>query len=456
MLLKNKNVMVYGAAKSGISAASLLQQVGVFVILYDSNTNLTKDDFRHRLNTESMFLLITGELPDYILPTLDLVVISPGVPLDHPDVIRIINKNIPIWGEIELAYRYTKGKIIGITGTNGKTTTTTLVGKIMKTYYPEVYVVGNIGNSYSDFVLSASENAVFVIELSSFQLETIHSFTPDVSAILNITPDHMDRHHTMEAYIAAKERIAMNQTRESVCILNYEDEHLRSIAHGLRSKVLFFSSRNALKEGLFLEDDDIYYAYEDKTQYICNVKELHLLGTHNYENVMAAVGIAITMGIPLSNIRKALINFKGVEHRIEYVECINGVTYYNDSKGTNPDASMKAIMAMKYPTILIAGGYDKKSSFDSWVASFGDKVKCLIVYGQTKNKIAKTARKHGFHNIIIVENLKEAVRLGAEKANPGDVVLLSPACASWDMFKNFEERGNLFKQYVRELMALEP
>ena len=452
MQLKDKKVMVFGAARSGVSAAGMLKKLGAFVILYDCNINLTRNEFEDKFETDEMFLFITGVLSEEILNTIDLLIISPGVPCDHPDIIRIKDKGIPIWGEIELAYRYTKGKIIGITGTNGKTTTTTLVGKIMRTYFPEVYVVGNIGNTYTDVALNSTEEAVTVIELSSFQLETIVEFKPDISTILNITPDHLDRHHTMEKYIAAKERIAENQTMSDLCILNYEDEFLRTIASRLHTNVIFFSSRRILEQGLYLEDDGIYYANGKSKFMICNIGELHVLGKHNYENVMAAVGIAITMGIPIESIRKALINFKGVEHRIEYVEMIHGVTYYNDSKGTNPDASVKAIQAMMNPTILIAGGYDKKVSFDNWIEAFEDKVKCLILLGQTKKQIAKVAKKHGFHNVIMVEDLQEAVRISAQKAIPGDVVLLSPACASWGMFKDFEQRGNLFKQYVREMI----
>lgn len=452
MQLKDKKVMVFGAAKSGISAAGLLQKLGAFVILYDCNTCLTRSDFGDKFDTDEMFLLITGFLSDEILDTVDLLIISPGVACDHPDILRIKDKNIPIWGEIELAYRYTKGIVIGITGTNGKTTTTTLVGKIMKSYFPEVYVVGNIGNSYTDIALETTENAIVVIELSSFQLETIHDFKPEVSAILNITPDHLDRHHTMEAYIAAKERIALNQTMSEICILNYEDETLRAMANRLHTKVMFFSSSRILEEGLYLEDDEIYYSYNKEKYYICNTGELHVLGKHNYENIMAAVGMAIKIGVPLEYIRKTVLNFKAVEHRIEYVECINGVTYYNDSKGTNPDASIKAIQAMRNPTILIAGGYDKKVTFDEWVDAFEDKVKYLVLLGQTKKQIAKTARKHGFSNIIMVDDLKQAVDISVEKAVPGDVVLLSPACASWGMFKDFEQRGNMFKQYVREML----
>ena len=452
MQLKDKKVMVFGAARSGVSATGLLQQLGAFVILYDCNTTLTKDDFVEKFETDEMFLLITGRLTDEIIATIDLLVISPGVPLDHPDILRIKENNIQIWGEIELAYRYTQGRIIGITGTNGKTTTTTLVGKLMKSYFTQVFVVGNIGNSYTDIALSTTKDSVTVIELSSFQLETIHEFKPEVSVILNITPDHLDRHHTMEEYISVKERIAQNQSKSELCILNYEDETLRHMAERLNTNLLFFSSRRELEEGLYLEEDEIYYSYQKNTQLICNINELHVLGKHNYENVMAAVGIAIHMGIPMELIRRTLLNFKAVEHRIEYVEKINEVTYYNDSKGTNPDASIKAIQAMKGPIILIAGGYDKKISFDSWVETFDGKVKYLILLGQTKKQIAKTARRHGFDNIILTQTLEEAVRISTEKAEPGDVVLLSPACASWGMFDDFEQRGNLFKEYVRGML----
>lgn len=452
MQLKNKTVMVYGAAKSGISATRLLQKLGAFVILYDGNVSITKFDFANQFDTEKDFTLITGVLSEEVIESIELLVISPGVPCDHPDIIRIKEKNIPIWGEIELAFRYTKGKVIGITGTNGKTTTTTLVGKLMKSYFPKVFVVGNIGDTYTDVALDTKEDTVTVIELSSFQLETIQTFRPEVSAILNITPDHLDRHHTMEEYIAMKERITLNQTTEELCILNYEDETLRNMADRLKAKVLFFSSKNELERGLYLEEDELVYSDSDVKLTVCNVNSLHVIGRHNHENVMVAVGIALRMGVPLECIRKTLLNFKGVEHRIEYVETIHGVTYYNDSKGTNPDASIKAIQAMKNPTVLIAGGYDKKVSFQPWIEAFEGKIKCLILIGQTKKQIAKAAKRQGVHPIFLTDTLEEAVKISAEQANEGDNVLLSPACASWGMFENFEQRGNLFKQYVRNLL----
>lgn len=452
MRLAGKNVLVYGAAKSGIGAAGMLQRLGAGVWLFDRNTKLTKEDLKDKLDINGQFTLLTGTLGEELLPVPELIVISPGVAADHPDILRLRKKNIPVWGEIELAYRYTKGKIIGITGTNGKTTTATLVGEIMKCYFHEVYVVGNIGDCYSAHALDTSEEAVTVIELSSFQLETIHTFKPDISIILNITPDHLDRHHTMDNYIAMKERITMNQTRSELCILNYEDETLRNMAERLNPKIMYFSSAQKLAEGLYLEGDNIWYSNRLKTEFVCDIKELKLLGRHNYENVMAAAGAAIALGIPLEYIRKAVLNFRAVEHRIEYVETIRGIAYYNDSKGTNPDASIRAVQAMRSPTILIGGGYDKKVPFDELIDSFQGKVKLLILFGQTAGQMAETARRHGFTNIIITESLKEAVHAGAESAADGDAVLLSPACASWDMFDNFEQRGKLFKEYVKELL----
>ncbi|MBE5967404.1 MAG: UDP-N-acetylmuramoyl-L-alanine--D-glutamate ligase [Lachnospiraceae bacterium] len=452
MQLKDKRVLVFGAAKSGISATKLLQKLETFVILYDSNTKLTVCDFEEKLDTKQNFTLLTGKLTEEIMDTLDLVVLSPGVPIDLPEVTLMKAKNIPVWGEIELAYQNTKGKVIGITGTNGKTTTTSLVGEIMNTYFNEVYVVGNIGNPYTDIALDTTDQSVVVAEISSFQLETIHDFKPEVSAILNITPDHLNRHHTMENYIQMKENIAKNQTMEDLCVLNYEDEILREMAGRLHTRIMFFSSARPLENGLFLQEGQIFYAKDNAVEKICNIHELKILGKHSYENVMAAVGIAITIGVPMDHIRKAITSFQAVEHRIEYVETIHGVRYYNDSKGTNPDASIKAVQAMTGPTILIGGGFDKGSEFDDWIKSFDGKIKYLVLLGQTREKIAGTARKHGFMNILMVDSLKDAVKVSAKKAEPGDAVLLSPACASWGMFDNYEQRGRLFKEYVREML----
>jgi UDP-N-acetylmuramoylalanine--D-glutamate ligase len=259
----------------------------------------------------------------------------------------------------------------------------------------------------------------------------------------------------MEKYIEAKVNITKNQDQNDVCVLNYEDSTLRKIGEKLKTKVFFFSSLHSLDNGIYLEEENIYYSIDKKRTLICNIHELNIFGRHSYENVMAATAIGISLGVPIDSIRKAIINFVAVEHRIEFVTTKNGITYYNDSKGTNPDASMKAIESMRTPTLLIAGGYDKGSDFDDWVEAFGSKIRCLVLLGQTKDKIAATARRHGFNNIIMVESLIEAVEVCAEKANQGDTVLLSPACASWGMFQNYEERGRLFKEYVKNLKNVE-
>lgn len=455
MDIKHKKVLVFGTGISGIAATKLLQQVEADITLYDGNVNQNKDDIVSKLPNDFSGNIILGELPEDFIKQLDLVVLSPGVPTDLEIVNKMRNSQIPIWGEIELAYYFSKGKIAAITGTNGKTTTTTLVGEIMKTYYKSVFVVGNIGVPYTEMVLNTTEDSITVAEMSSFQLETIHEFKPNVSAILNITPDHLNRHHTMEKYIEAKVNITLNQDKNDICVLNYEDSILREVGDHIKTNVFFFSSLHNLDNGIYLEEENIYYSINKKKIFICNIHELNIFGRHSYENVMAAVAIGISLGVPIDCIRKAIINFVAVEHRIEFVTTKNGVKYYNDSKGTNPDASMKAIESMQTPTLLIAGGYDKGSEFDEWVEAFGDKIRYLVLLGQTRDKIAATARRHGFDHIIMVESLLEAVEVCAGKANHGDSVLLSPACASWGMFQNYEERGRLFKEYVRNLKNVE-
>ena len=341
--------------------------------------------------------------------------------------------------------------LVGVTGTNGKTTTTSLLGEIMKCWKESVYVVGNIGNPYTQAAPKMTEESVTVAEISSFQLETIDQFHPKVSAILNITPDHLNRHHTMEEYIRVKELITKNQTSEDTCVLNYEDPILRAFGENLQIRVLFFSSERKLKQGLYLEDETIWYADESQKLAICKTQDLNIVGKHNYENVMAAAGMALSYGVPLEKIQEAVKAFQAVEHRIEFVTEKSGVVYYNDSKGTNPDAAIKGIQAMSRPTLLIGGGYDKGSDYTEWIQSFDGKVKYLVLLGVTKEKIAETARKCGFDNIIMTESLEEAVKVCAENAESGDAVLLSPACASWDMFPSYEVRGRRFKELVRNL-----
>ena len=447
MDMKNKKVLVFGSGISGIGAGKLLEQVGASVVLYDGKETLDKEVLKAQLGDDTKAEIILGELSEEVMETLDLVVMSPGVPTDLPVVLKMRDMGIPIWGEVELAYTYGKGDVLAITGTNGKTTTTALLGEIMKNYKESVFVVGNIGNPYTAAALEMREDSVAVAEMSSFQLETIHEFRPKVSAILNITPDHLNRHHTMEAYIKAKEDIAKNQTKEDTCVLNYEDEVTRKIGENVKANVLYFSSQRKIDRGIYLDDGNIILR-QDEEILVCNVNELKLLGTHNYENVMAAVAMAAAYGTPMEVIRRTIKEFAGVEHRIEFVREKDGVAYYNDSKGTNPDAAIKGIQAMNRPTVLIGGGYDKDSEYEEWIQAFDGKVKLLVLVGATKEKIAEAAERVGFVSYVMADSFEEAVEKCIEAAEPGDAVLLSPACASWGMFKNYEERGDKFKELV--------
>lgn len=449
----SQRVLVAGAGLSGISAARLLLDMGGEVVLYDSNPGLDPEALKQQLEERGKVSIVLGDLKRTDLVGVQMCVISPGISLESPFVAVLDEAKIPIWSEIQLAYQCSKGKLAAITGTNGKTTTTALTGQIMEAYYEDVHVVGNIGIPYTQIALSTEDDSVTVAEVSSFQLETIMNFRPDVSAILNITPDHLNRHHTMECYIAVKESIAMNQTEKDVCVLNYDDPVLKSFGESdqCKPRVVFFSSRQKLEQGYYLDGDVIFLRDQGKEYPIVNVKELNLLGRHNYENVMAAIAISTAMKVPLPVIQRVVKEFQAVEHRIEFVLERSGVKYYNDSKGTNPDAAIQAIKAMPGPTLLIAGGYDKQSEYDSWIEAFEGKVKYLVLIGQTRDKIAECAKAHGFFDIMYAEDMSEAVHVCASYANMGDNVLLSPACASWGMFKNYEERGRIFKECVRNL-----
>ncbi|MBQ1312894.1 MAG: UDP-N-acetylmuramoyl-L-alanine--D-glutamate ligase [Blautia sp.] len=451
MELKGKKVLVFGAGKSGLGAALLLGKVGAFPIIFDGNTAADPEEIRKKTDPACHAAVYTGELPEEIRSSLDLVVTSPGVPVDIPLVQSFYTQGIPVWSEVELAYQTGKGRVLAITGTNGKTTTTALTGKIMADACPSVFVVGNIGTPYTSMALEMKEDSVTVAEISSFQLETIDEFAPQVSAILNITEDHLNRHHTMEEYIRVKELITKNQTAEEFCVLNYEDEVLREFGKNITPKVIWFSSLRRLERGIFLEGDQIILKTEQEEIPVVKTTELKLLGRHNHENVMAAIAMAFAAGVPMDSIRKSVCEFTAVAHRIEFVEEKNHVAYYNDSKGTNPDAAIKGIQAMNRPTLLIGGGYDKGSSYDEWIEAFDGKVRYLVLIGQTREKIRDAAHRLGFTNTILCEDLKEAVEKCASLAEPGDAVLLSPACASWGQFDNYEQRGDMFKEFVHAL-----
>ena len=448
---KDKKVLVFGSGISGIGACELLERNGANVILFDGNQNLKEEEVRRKLPEGSKAQIVLGELSKEVLESISLAVLSPGVPTDLPVVCRMKEAGIRIWGEVELAYENGKGDVLAITGTNGKTTTTSLLGEIMKCWKDSVFVVGNIGNPYTEAVADMTEESVTVAEISSFQLETIHTFHPAVSAILNITPDHLNRHHTMECYVATKEAIASNQTVEDTCVLNYEDAYTRDFGSRCPAKVVYFSSRTKLEEGVYLDGEEIILAKNGEKKPLMNIHDMNLVGMCNVENVMAAIVISMAMEVPMNIILDTIHVFKAVEHRIEFVATKNGVDYYNDSKGTNPDAAIQGIRAMTKPTVLIGGGYDKQSEYDEWIEAFDGKVKALVLIGQTREKIAECARKHGVSNIILADTFREAFDLCVEQAEPGDAVLLSPACASWGMFPNYEVRGKMFKEFVEQI-----
>ena len=456
MEFTEKKVLVFGTGISGVAAANLLENAGAEVVLFDGNEKLDKAHVLENFTESKTPELYVGVLPEEVEKELDLVVLSPGVPVDLPLVLRLKEAGLPIWGEIELAYRCKKGDVLAITGTNGKTTTTALLGEIMKTAYPHVHVVGNIGIPYTGVVTEDTDDTVTVAEISSFQLETIDAFCPCVSAILNITPDHLDRHKTMECYIQVKEGITRNQTEEDCCVLNYEDPVLREFGKTLKCKVLYFSSKEKLDEGIFMDGDFIVYRHDGKNEKVLDVNELNIIGRHNHENVMTAVAIAIHLGVPMDMIREACREFKAVEHRIEYVRERFGVTYYNDSIGTSPTRTIAGLRSFNQKLILIAGGYDKHIPYEPLAPEVIRHVKTLILMGATGPRIEKVVREHpdfAASGLVIehADNMQHAVELARAAAHPGDEIILSPASASFDLYPNFEVRGREFKKIVNEL-----
>ena len=451
MNLKSKKILLIGLAKTGVSTIKYLDKLGAKIILNDIKDKNELKNILNEISDLKNVEYILGYHPENI-DDIDMVIVSPGVPLDLPFILKIKEKNIELIGEVELAYRLSNNPIfIGITGTNGKTTTTSLVGEIFKTAKFDTYTVGNIGNPVIDTVDITDENSVLVTELSSFQLESIDKFKPKVSAILNFTEDHMNRHHTMENYISAKSNIFKNQDEKDFCILNYDDEMVRELEDKIKAKVIFFSRKKELKEGIYLDKDDNIVINIDKKITLLNKKELSLPGNHNLENAMAAIAISYVLNVDLEVIKNILKSFASVSHRQEFVRDINNITFINDSKGTNPDSTIKAIESYNRPIVLIAGGKDKGSKFDELLDIAKNKVRALVLMGETSHIIEKCAREKGFKHIYIVNDMKEAVKTSYDIAIKNDIVLLSPACASWDMYKSFEVRGDDFKNNVNNL-----
>lgn len=452
----NKKILVVGMARSGLAAARYLLRQGAVLVVNDSKSQEDLKDICQELESMGDVRFILGRNPNIDeVEDIDMAVVSPGVPLDLDYIMAIKMNRKKVISEIELAYQAGLKKnirFVGITGTNGKTTTTSLVGEIFKAQGVETYVVGNIGNPAIEAVEMAGDGAVLVTELSSFQLESIDMFSPTASTVLNLTEDHLNRHHTMENYAKAKARIFENQVDDTVCILNYDDPITRSMAEDCHADVVFFSRKDKFERGIYLDDDNnIIVNNEIEEIALLKADQLSLPGGHNLENCMAAIGLTLALGVEIEVLVKVLKTFKAVEHRLEYVDTVKGVKYVNDSKGTNPDSTIKAVQSYNDPIILIAGGYDKGSDFNELFEIAKDYVRSVVILGQTGDLIEETARKHGFTDLYRVNDLKEAVEKSAQIAKEKDIVLLSPACASWGMYNNYEERGREFKNLVADL-----
>lgn len=447
MEFSNKNVLVLGAGVSGRSVAEVLASYGAKVTLNDSNRiDDSKEEFQ-KLKSLAVNI-VAGSQDESLLQSMDYIVVSPGISIELPLIATARSKGIVVMSEIEAAYALCQAPIIAITGTNGKTTTTALTGEMMKASGKNTVVGGNIGAALSQEVNGISRDSVVVAEISSFQLEGIIHFRPHIAVVLNLTPDHMDRHHTMEGYQAAKERIFENQRKDDFLVLNYDDTIVQTMAARSISQTVFFSTKRELENGGCVKDDQIVINWQGKRNIICPVKDMKLFGKHNLENALAACCAAFLAGVSPAVMAEVLRNFAGVEHRIEPVATINGVSYYNDSKATNPESTVKALEAFAGNIILIAGGRDKNTDLTEVMTLAKNKVDHLILLGEAKTRFIEAAKQHGVHNIHDVSSFQEAITLAHRLARSPQVVLLSPACASYDMFNNYEERGRVFKELV--------
>lgn len=441
----NKRVLVVGMAASGISAGKLLVKLGAKVTLYDAK-NVSEDKLAGLENCERYF----EKDPNEILSRIDILVLSPGVPVRLDFIQKAYELNKSVIAEIELGYVTSPADFICISGTNGKTTTTALTGEIFKNSGAHTYVLGNIGMPICEKSLDTMKGDVVVAETAALQLETTEKFKPRAAALLNLTEDHMDRFYTMEYYTECKMKMFANQDNNDFAVFNYDDPLVRAQSKNVRGNVVFFSRKEIVK-GAYVLNNRIIFEYGDIKLDICDINDVYIPGDHNLENALAAVCLAAVMGIDAKTIAYTLKTFKGVEHRIEFVKTVNGIDFINDSKGTNPDATIKAIQAMKKPTVLILGGYDKHSEFNDMFKAFTPLITGAVILGQTKDKIKACADLNEFKSYKLAETFDEAVKTAYEMCEYGGVVLLSPACASWGMFTNFEERGRVFKEIVAGL-----
>ncbi|HBV67600.1 MAG TPA: UDP-N-acetylmuramoyl-L-alanine--D-glutamate ligase [Clostridiales bacterium] len=446
--MKNKNILVIGLGVSGVACIKGLAMLGAKISVYDESKKKASEMADELKEIEAEYFFGDDEIKAINMENLDFAIKSPGIKYEVPIVQELLKKNIRVISDIEAAYKVTEASIVSITGTNGKTTTTTLIGEIVKESGNSCRVTGNIGSGMFYDGLNSCKDDVLVAEVSSFQLAGTYEYKPFISVITNITPDHLDYHGTLDSYTEAKFKNVVNQDENDYAVLNYEDETIRSFADKIKAKKIFFSSERILEEGIYLKDGKMMFKYDGLDEFIINADDIFIPGKHNLENAMAAAGASLALGIKSEIISHVLKEFKGVEHRLEYCGEYGGVKFYNDSKGTNPDASIKAVQGIEKPIILIAGGYDKKSPYDDFIKAFDGKVKAMVLLGQTAQDIEVCARKYGFTNIYHVKNMDEAVKKCFVLSENGDSVVLSPACASWGMYPNYEVRGRDFKERV--------
>lgn len=452
MNFEGKKVLVCGMARSGVSAAQCLYELGARVTISDSKAEEKLAEALQPLEGMDIRRCLGDQAQPADLESYDLAVTSPGIPMQAPILRAVQAAGVPLIGELELGAQVSRAPLYAVTGTNGKTTTTTLIGEIFRNLGKTTYVVGNIGYPFTACALRCGEEDVAVAEVSSFQLETISTFHPHIAVMCNITEDHLNRHGTMEEYIRVKERIFENMGQGDYAVLNLDDPIVRGMAERIPCTPAFFSRRQEVETGAYLEGEEVVFSLNGHKKRVLRADEIRIPGEHNLENALAATALAMLAGVPAPVVRHTLKTFPGVEHRIETVRTVEGVTYINDSKGTNVDASIRAVRAMKVPTVLLAGGYDKHTDFLPLAREIlTSKIHTVVVLGDTAEQIERALRAVGFESILHAKTFEEAVLLARSCAREGENVLLSPACASFDMFQDYEERGRVFKEIVSRL-----
>ena len=452
MNFEGKKVLVCGMARSGVSAAQCLYELGARVTISDSKAEEKLAEALQPLEGMDIRRCLGDQAQPADLESYDLAVTSPGLPMQAPILRAVQAAGVPLIGELELGAQVSRAPLYAVTGTNGKTTTTTLIGEIFRNLGKTTYVVGNIGYPFTACALRCGEEDVAVAEVSSFQLETISTFHPHIAVMCNITEDHLNRHGTMEEYIRVKERIFENMGQGDYAVLNLDDPIVRGMAERIPCAPAFFSRRQEVETGAYLEGEEVVFSLNGHKKRVLRADEIRIPGEHNLENALAATALTMLAGVPAPVVRHTLKTFPGVEHRIETVRTVEGVTYINDSKGTNVDASIRAVRAMKVPTVLLAGGYDKHTDFLPLAREIlASKIHTVVVLGDTAEQIERALRAVGFESILHAKTFEEAVLLARSCAREGENVLLSPACASFDMFQDYEERGRVFKEIVSRL-----